>query len=426
MKRILLLAVTISLFGNITAQNNTWKVYLQGQAVKSIDFDNDYVWAATDNFLVRLNKTDLSTTYYSYPYTDENDSYYKLIIDKNGVIWLARSEHDPMTSNLNRWSTIYSFDGNQWKEVKVLGNGTVSSMALDKNNNKWIATYGYNGLYKIERYSCTQYTPENSGLIYYYVADVGSDNDGNIWMLNYEPTGFIEANLALIKYDGDDWISHYSAEDVYGVTMYIDNQGNPWLQSLNLLRKLDTISNTWTESIDLNNLPWTSLTSLMTFEGENKLWFNTAEYNEVDGWMDTGIAVYDGSDWSHYSTSNSELPSDTVYQIAVDPNGTKWIGTNNGLVAFNENGLLSTSDYSELMNDIVLYPNPANDFITLNMPVGLHNATVNIFDIQGKKIKTYSINNNRNRLDVSAFPSGIYFVNIQANENHFTKKFIKQ
>jgi hypothetical protein len=142
--------------------------------------------------------------------------------------------------------------------------------------------------------------------------------------------------------------------------------------------------------------------------------------------MDTGIAVYDGSDWSHYSTSNSELPSDTVYQIAVDPDGTKWIGTANGLVAFNENGLLSTSDYSELMNDIVLCPNPAHDFITLKMPEGLQHSTVDIFNIQGKKLRTFSINTNRERLDVSAFPSGIYFVNIQANENHFTKKFIKQ
>lgn len=82
MKRILLLIVISSLFGYLSAQDNIWEVYFQGQAVKSIDFENDYVWAATDSFLVRLNKLDKSTTYYSYPYINENGSSYLLKIDK--------------------------------------------------------------------------------------------------------------------------------------------------------------------------------------------------------------------------------------------------------------------------------------------------------------------------------------------------------
>jgi ligand-binding sensor domain-containing protein len=115
-----------------------------------------------------------------------------------------------------------------------------------------------------------------------------------------------------------------------------------------------------------------------------------------------------------------------VYKIAIDTDGTKWIGTDQGLVAFNENGLLSTDSYSEMMNDIVLYPNPADDFITLKMSDGLRNSMVDIFDIQGKKIRTYSINNNRQLLDVSSFPSGIYLVKIQSDKNSTVKKFIKQ
>jgi len=209
------------------------------------------------------------------------------------------------------------------------------------------------------------------------------------------------------------------------MTMKIDNQGNPWLQSLNLLRKLDPVSNTCTEIV-LYDLLGTSLAGLMTIEGENKLWFSTGEYNEVDGWMDTGIAIYDGSDWSHYSTLNSELPSDTVYQIAVDDNGTKWIGTDQGLAAFNENGLLSTTDHSKLLDDTVLFPNPAKDFITLKLPEGFQYSKVDILNIQGKTIQSNSFNTNRNQVDVSQFSAGIYFVNIQTDRNRVTKKFIKQ
>lgn len=62
---------------------------------------------------------------------------------------------------------------------------------------------------------------------------------------------------------------------------------------------------------------------LNAVDGENNLWFSNNRGK--------GIAVYDGSDWHNYTTSNSELPSDKVYQIKFDSDGTKWIGTANGL-----------------------------------------------------------------------------------------------
>jgi len=198
----------------------------------------------------------------------------------------------------------------------------------------------------------------------------------------------------------------------------IDAQDNPWIEQHPIVqpiyvRKFDVSSSSWTEQINLN---MDSLSPLQAIDAENRFWFNYRD----------GIAVYDGSDWSYYTTANSVLPSDTINQIAIDDDGTKWIGTDQGLAAFNENGLLSTDSHSEMMNDIVLFPNPAYDFITLKLPDGLQNPTVDIFNIQGKKLRTFNINTNRERLDVSAFPSGIYFVNIQSDKNHFTKKFIKR
>jgi len=91
MKCIVFLILTVSLFTNITGQVNTWEVYLRGQAVKSIDFDNNYIWAATDSFLVSLNRLDKSVNYYPYPDIIE-DMRSILKIDKNGVIWIVRSK----------------------------------------------------------------------------------------------------------------------------------------------------------------------------------------------------------------------------------------------------------------------------------------------------------------------------------------------
>jgi ligand-binding sensor domain-containing protein len=40
-----------------------------------------------------------------------------------------------------------------------------------------------------------------------------------------------------------------------------------------------------------------------------------------------GLAKFDGSSWTVYNSSNSGLPSNSVYAIAIDGEGNKWIGT---------------------------------------------------------------------------------------------------
>ncbi len=40
-----------------------------------------------------------------------------------------------------------------------------------------------------------------------------------------------------------------------------------------------------------------------------------------------GLAKFDGVNWTVYNTSNSGLPDNWVYAIAIDGQGNKWIGT---------------------------------------------------------------------------------------------------
>lgn len=410
MKRVLALVVTFCLVGNLTAQNNTWEVFLRGQAVKSIAFENNYVWAATDSFLVSFNKLDSSTTYYPYPDIVE-DMTSIIKIDNKGVKWIVRSGKpglDPVNS-------IYGFDVNEWYKVDFNGEGPFYSLVVDKNNNKWMVSDGFHPhLYKMEEGSCMQYTSDNSGLLYNYVENVASDNNGNIWLANVgnydEP---FSADLALMEYDGNKWTSFYSESRLFCNAMSFDSQGNLWVQQLFTLQKLDIASNSWTEQINLDKT-----CQLQAIEGEDKLWFRGNDF---------GIAIYKDSAWSFYTTSNSELPSNTVYQIAIDSNGTKWIGTANGLAAFDKNGL-HTSDNpdSKMMKKIALFPNPARDYITIQIAGELQRSTVEIINLQGKVVKSFSLNNNQNQLDVRNLSSGVYLVRIQTGESYTNKKIVKQ
>lgn len=295
-------------------------VYLLGHAVKSIEFENDYVWAATDSFLVKLDKLNKTLTYYPYP-DIVGDMQCLLKSDKNGVKWIVRS-------NRNNKNNMYSFDGNKWDKIEFNESGSIYSLAVDKNNAKWITASDLGGyihvakhVYKLDQGSWIHYTPENSGVYYDYTYFVTSDRNGNIWITNYGNLGdLFTADLALIKYDGEEWTPYFSDSRLFWTAICIDSQGNPWIQQLFSIRKLDMASNSLQEQINFDiDCPYI----LNAVEGENKLWFSNN--------LGNGIAVYTGSDWHYYTTSNSELPSNKVYQIKIDSDGTKWIGTSNGL-----------------------------------------------------------------------------------------------
>ena len=49
---------------------------------------------------------------------------------------------------------------------------------------------------------------------------------------------------------------------------------------------------------------------------------------------DKGLVKTDGTNWTVYDTSNSGLPSNRVSSICIEENDIKWIGTNEGLAEF--------------------------------------------------------------------------------------------
>jgi ELWxxDGT repeat protein len=78
-------------------------------------------------------------------------------------------------------------------------------------------------------------------------------------------------------------------------------------------------------------------------------------------------------------------------------------------VAFSEN------------NEINIYPNPANNHFTIETP---QKATIEILNMQGQLLKTLATSGNKTNVDVSAFPCGVYFIQIATDQQTITKKLI--
>ncbi len=75
----------------------------------------------------------------------------------------------------------------------------------------------------------------------------------------------------------------------------------------------------------------------------------------------------------------------------------------------------------------MIYPNPVNDYIYINLKGDKSKLNFTIYDNTGRifKDKSSEAENGVLSLDVSSFPAGIYFLKVEgANFSKFTK-FIK-
>lgn len=83
----------------------------------------------------------------------------------------------------------------------------------------------------------------------------------------------------------------------------------------------------------------------------------------------------------------------------------------------------SIKEYQNVSEDILLYPNPANEFITLRTNDLLQN--VYIYSPLGQLTwQKQSINNNELVINVSGFQKGVYFLSTMSQEKIITKKII--
>lgn len=74
-------------------------------------------------------------------------------------------------------------------------------------------------------------------------------------------------------------------------------------------------------------------------------------------WIGTssGLVRYDGIEWTVYNSSNSILPSNFIYTLAIDQPGIKWIGTYNGLVKFDDdNWSIYDENNSEIPDERII------------------------------------------------------------------------
>ena len=84
------------------------------------------------------------------------------------------------------------------------------------------------------------------------------------------------------------------------------------------------------------------------------------------------------------------------------------------------------SDFEIMESTVRIYPNPANDELTISIDPSTKIQSVNIVDVNGRLIKEISnLSQSTLSVDISNFNSGIYFVQLNSNGQQIIRKIVK-
>ena len=90
-----------------------------------------------------------------------------------------------------------------------------------------------------------------------------------------------------------------------------------------------------------------------------------------------------------------------------------------------EGQTLSTEIYS--LDQITVFPNPADNYITIKSDYNLEDAIISLFDLNGRRVLNYKNSSNNNIVDISSLSDGEYVLRVILSEGRiYSTKVLKR
>ena len=177
------------------------------------------------------------------------------------------------------------------------------------------------------------------------------------------------------------------------------------------------------------------LTEVTTFDG------GTASFHNTGGTIASGatvIAEYtDGSPLlmraSDVGPANTRRVFLNFYPPSIDARDDFWDTSSDGARIMRNallwaiNGEVLSTDDNELGIDLSIFPNPAQNELTIINNAGVSIEKTQIIDMVGRVVATFEPSNATNRtIDISNLTTGIYFLRLESSDASSAIKFIKR
>ncbi len=376
----------------------------------------------------------------------------EMVVDGDNLVCISRGEKILSTYDGSSWTTIdrqnYGFESDAISAARELD--------LAPNGDIWIAHYS--GVDQFDGTTVTNYLPSNSELPHEYMRDLAIDtnnvivfgfsNGNGISILEngtWTHDGAFTGGLALLN---DIFLPSFIELDRAKNEIWIDDGGDLYNLKEGQVTKYD-----WQNYPVLGAIGTDEING-MTVTEDGRVWFSINDNNFNNG----GLLVFDGTDWEHITSLNSDIPYTDVTAITSHGDdiiignfysndvavfdGTDWvvydesnsnfpafgyatcyemktigdkifIGTSNGVVEMDLSDPTPTLDLKSKIG-YSIFPNPTADFI--NIKGGESIEDIQVLNVHGKVLLQKSFSD---QIDISFLPKGIYFLNIKNEQQEF-------
>jgi hypothetical protein len=284
-------------------------------------------------------------------------------------------------------ATVMKFNGSSWVNVATLGNPAAQSsdpsLSFSPEGELYVAYSDYNKFYRatVKKFNGTEWLNVGiEGFSEKGTNPILSFGLGGKPLVAYDDKGK-DYKVTVMKYDGSNWVSvgtpGFSAGRAFDLSFAISSKGEPYVAY----------------GDDVNS----GKASVMKFDGNN--------------WVNVGIAGFSSAAAYHLS-------------LAISSEGIPHVGYNDyfysGKATVMRFGVFSGINNATFADDILIYPNPANEFITIkDLQDG---STLKIIDNTGNVVYSSIIRNHQTRtINMIDFSNGIYLIHIET-ENGEVKK----
>lgn len=188
----------------------------------------------------------------------------------------------------------------------------------------------------------------------------------------------------------------FSSTDTVSQVDNLPFMDNPFFRVTVNYSPCGTIDTTLTENMG-------TLTANATGTNYTYQWIDCASGNPLPGETSSSITPLGSGDYAVVITDTTSGCSDTSECITV----------------------IVGSVIDPIIQSINVYPNPANNALSIELNENVSNATYSIYSIDGSLIKRAPYMQNE-LIDLSGIESGAYTIHILDNDKVYTSRFVKQ
>lgn len=339
---------------SISQQGGGWATYYSEMPAYDFAEQGEYIWMATPGGLLRQNKTTEENTIYNVGNSGIMSNHVNCVAVQPGTnyIWAGLA------------FGVSIFDGTNWDAFTgddLPGSPIdITDIHFGPGNQIWVGTED-NGLYHWNGNIWNRYYLDNGGFNSNNVQSISQESSGRVWVATW--------GQGLFSYHNNVWTQDSPLGDNFLYTVYIDNLNQAWAGSTVGLYKKN--GGLWTLYNTQNNIYLTNVYGI-TGDTQGNLWLRVNEGNvgmlrwqNQGSWFNYGIQSVAGFEassiisffadsqdrlwlssdlsvkkqdanpllFSRINTANSDLASNNISVSAIDKQGRKWFGFEEGNIS---------------------------------------------------------------------------------------------